>query len=171
MNLKHGFYSKNTAFNPDCRAIGCVTPTSEDLAFTEGFLYGDDCADPVRAHNIVKAIFLGGKRKYPTLWDKSNLYVNGYEYATLEKLANLVNKEDNAMKNDVQQTKTVYDLLLQSPAESVSTVQAAWKSVAAGDWLEASKHLGYAAEHGETDWHDECQTMADGFRAKAQALA
>lgn len=70
---------------------------------------------------------------------------------------------------DVRQTKTVYDLLLQSPDESVSTVQAAWKAVAAGNWLEVSKMLGYAAEHGETVWHDECQTMADEFYAKARA--
>lgn len=91
MNLKHGFYSKSAAINPDIRMLGsdAPIPSSEDMAFAERFLFGDDCDDPVRAHCIVKHIFSGGIRKYPTLWNEAKRYVNGYEYATLEKLAQL----------------------------------------------------------------------------------
>lgn len=87
MNLKHGFDSRNTGINPDCQMIGCAIPTSQELAFAERFLFGDACSDPTFAHGIVKAIYLGGKRKYPTLWEKANQYVNSAEYVTLERLS------------------------------------------------------------------------------------
>ena len=64
--------------------------------------------------------------------------------------------------------KTVHNLLLEAPDASVSTLQLAWKAAAAGDWMEVAKQLGYAAEHGDTPWHDECQALSDEFHAKAK---
>lgn len=68
-------------------------------------------------------------------------------------------------------SKTVYDLLLESPDASIPALQSAWRAAAAGDWLTVAKQLGYAAEDGTTAWHDECQVMADSFYAKAREVA
>lgn len=66
-------------------------------------------------------------------------------------------------------TKTVHDLLLESPDACVPALQAAWKAAAVGNWMEVSKQLGFAAEHGDTAWHVECGERADNFYAKARA--
>lgn len=87
MNLKHGFHSNNTAVNPDCRHAGQAETTLPDLCFAERFLHGEACSDPVKAHAIVKAIHAAGKLKYPTLWDRANQYVNGYEFSAMEKIS------------------------------------------------------------------------------------
>lgn len=60
-----------------------------DLVLAERFLHGDDCADPVMAHQVVKAIHAAGNHQYPSLWPRADRYVRGYEFNTMERLAHL----------------------------------------------------------------------------------
>ncbi len=92
MNIKHGFYSKNSFINPDMRLMQNYELTIDDLAYAEKFLFGDTCADPIRAHNIVKLVYQAGRRKYPTLWKKADRYVHGGKYETMEKICSLPDK-------------------------------------------------------------------------------
>lgn len=87
MNFIHGFESLNPILNNDMRMLQALDLNTSHLALAESFLHGDVCADPVLAHEIVKVIYTSGARKYPTLWNKAEQYVNGYEYESLEKLS------------------------------------------------------------------------------------
>lgn len=92
MNLKHGFYSKNIELNPDARLLGCASICLDDLCLAESFLHGDSTTDPLYAHQVVKQVYSAGRLRYPTLWDRANKYVNGYEFSTMEKILSLKNK-------------------------------------------------------------------------------
>ena len=89
MNLKHGFDSTNPLLNGDMRMLQGSDLTTDDLAYAESFLHGQTCSDPIRAHEIVKVVYLAGNRRYPTLWKKAEKYVHGYEYDSMEKLSAL----------------------------------------------------------------------------------
>jgi hypothetical protein len=62
---------------------------------------------------------------------------------------------------------TVLDLLYKAPESLVPTLQVAFKATCAGDWKTASRQLGYAAEAGYTQFHQECGDLADEFHKKA----
>lgn len=51
---------------------------------------------------IVKAIFEGGKRRYPHLWDKAEKYVHGHEFSMVEKMAALPSQLPLTTLNNVQ---------------------------------------------------------------------
>ena len=82
----------------------------------ERFLFGDTCADPVLAHQIVKAVFEGGKRRYPTLWDKAEKYVHGHEFPSLEKIAALPSGSPIKQLNNV----TIQDSIMKNTSENLS---------------------------------------------------
>ena len=91
MNFIHGFDSLNSEINPD--NISMLSGLeSTHLCLAEDFLQGSSTFNPVSnplmAHEIVKVIYQAGKRKYPTLWDSADKYVNGNDYLALEKLSN-----------------------------------------------------------------------------------
>ena len=94
-NLKHGFYSKDENINPDARmlSLNISSLTSDDLVLCERFLIGNENGivdyDIIRAHEIAKIIYQFGRFKYHTLWIKADDYVNGYEYDSMEMIANL----------------------------------------------------------------------------------
>ncbi len=86
MNLKHGFYSTNTAINPDCRLLQVGVLSSDDLVLAERFLHGDSVKNPEVAQAIVKSIFESGRFKYPSIYPKCESYMN-HEYCyALERL-------------------------------------------------------------------------------------
>lgn len=87
-NLKHGFYSKHEAINPDSRMIGRDELALDDLALADSYLRGDTVSDPVAAHNAIKAIYQAGRLAYPTIWAKAQTYcTRNYEFAVMEKLS------------------------------------------------------------------------------------
>jgi len=89
--MKHGFYSKDKDLNPDNHSLRHEL-SSDDLVYAERFLSGVTISDPVRAHGIVKSIYQAGKRRYPTLWEKAQKHVHGYEYESLERLSHAPRK-------------------------------------------------------------------------------
>lgn len=64
---------------------------------------------------------------------------------------------------------TANSLLFSCPDDQITRMQIVWKSVAAGEWLEAAHHLRNAASEGETTWHDRCDMLADEYEANAAA--
>jgi len=61
----------------------------DEVVFAERFLHGDTCMDPIRAHQITKAIHAAGSRQYPTLWELADRHMRSYEVPTLEALFKL----------------------------------------------------------------------------------
>lgn len=68
---------------------------TSDLCLVEHFLLGDTVSDPIRAHNLIKAVHACGEDSYPTLWEKLLRYVNSPEYQMLERVSRLPSATSN----------------------------------------------------------------------------
>jgi hypothetical protein len=62
---------------------------------------------------------------------------------------------------------TVFDLLMAAPTSAEPAVSAAYKAALNGNWKEASKQLGFAAEICDGQFSKDCGELSDQFYRKA----